>query len=161
MLRFVELRLGEGWREEPNAPDPQVSVAASSVNVRFRCFKPIPVNATRPRGILAAFGRSSRKAPWFDEAWGVLTFARCSRWRWDATNEHEWFKEDGNGRYSGIASEWGKFYELIGDDPIRDAVPWEQLAADCAAPRHFLFYFRDETLEFLADDWSFSLDRDA
>jgi hypothetical protein len=153
MLRFVELELGQGWAAEPNAPDPEVSVAASSVDVRFRSYR--PVRDAKPSGIFKALNLFSKAGPRFDEAWSTLSFIGCTRWRWDETNDHKWYEVDGHGRYSGIAPDWGKFYELIGHDPIRDAVPWETIRADTANSRHFLYYFRDETLEFMAEEWSF------
>lgn len=153
MLKFVELQLGQGWVAEPNAPEPQVSVAGSSVNVCFRSYQ--PVRDKKPSGILRALNLFSKTGPKFDETWGTLSFIGCSRWRWDDTNDHEWYKVDGHGRYSGIAPRWGEFYELVGHDPIRDAVPWETIRADTANARHFLYYFRDETLEFMAEEWSF------
>ncbi|ARO31737.1 hypothetical protein NXC14_CH03853 [Rhizobium sp. NXC14] len=153
MLKFVELQLGQGWVAEPNAPEPEVSVAGSKVNVCFRSYR--RVQHKKPSGILRAFNRFSKAGPKFDEAWGTLSFIGCSRWRWDDTNDHEWHKVDGHGRYSGIAPRWGEFYELVGHDPIRDAVPWETIQEDTANSRHFLYYFRDETLEFMAEEWSF------
>ncbi|MBB2704645.1 MULTISPECIES: hypothetical protein [Rhizobium] len=153
MLKFVKLQLGQGWVAEPNAPEPQVSVEGSSVNVRFRSSR--AVHDRKPRGILRALSLFSKTRPMFEEAWGTLRFVGCSRWRWDSTNDHEWYKVDGHGRYSGVAPRWGEFYELIGPDPDRDAVSWEKIGADTVSSRHFLYYFRDETLEFMAEEWSF------
>jgi hypothetical protein len=153
MLKFVELQLDDGWAADPNAPEPQVSVAAFSANVSFRSYRPVQVK--KPSGFLSLLYLVSEARPKFDEAQGALHFTGCSRWRWDDTNDHEWFKLDGHGRYSGIAPRWGRFYELTGDDPMRDAVPWEIIQPDTINSRHFLLYFRDETLEFMAEEWSF------
>lgn len=149
MLKFVKLQLGQGWVADPNAPEPQVSVEASAANVRFRSYR--VVDDKKPTGILRALGLFSKPSSKFEETWGTLRFAGCSRWRWDS----KWYKADGHGRYSGVAPRWGEFYELIGPDPDRDAVSWEKIGADTASSRHFLYYFRDETLEFMAEDWSF------
>lgn len=153
MLKFVKLQLGQGWVADANAPEPQVSVEASSANVRFRSYR--VVDDKKPTGIRRALALFSKPSSKFEETWGTLRFAGCSRWRWDSTNDHEWYKTDGHGRYSGVAPRWGEFYELIGPDPDRDAVSWEKIGADTATARHFLYYFRDETLEFMAEDWSF------
>lgn len=153
MLKFVKLQLGQGWVADPNAPEPQVSVEASAANVRFRSYR--VVDDKKPTGIIRALGLFSKPSSKFKETWGTLRFAGCSRWRWDSTNDHEWYKADGHGRYSGVAPRWGEFCELIGPDPDRDAVSWEKIGADTASSRHFLYYFRDETLEFMAEDWSF------
>jgi hypothetical protein len=154
MVKFIELRLGEDWVADPNAPEPHVSVAGSSVNVCFRSYRLVQDKKTS--GFLRVLNLFSKADPTFDETHGTLSFIDCSRWRRDDTNDHEWYKVDGRGRYSGIAPHWGKFYELVGHDPIRDAVPWETIRADTTNSRHFLYYFRDETLEFMADGWSFS-----
>lgn len=153
MLKFVKLQLGQGWVADPNAPEPQVSVEASAANVRFRSYRVLDDN--KPTGILRALGLFSKPSTKFERTWSTLRFAGCSRWRWDSTNDHEWYKADGHGRYSGVAPRWGEFYELIGPDPDRDAVSWEKIGTDTASSRHFLYYFRDETLEFMAEDWSF------
>lgn len=138
---------------DPNAPEPEVSVEASAANVRFRSYR--VVDDKKPKGIRTALALFSKPSSKFEETWGTLRFAGCSRWRWDGTNDHEWYKTDGHGRYSGVAPRWGEFYELIGPDPDRDAVSWEKIGEDTASTRHFLYYFRDETLEFMAEDWSF------
>ncbi|MEH0293423.1 hypothetical protein V6R98_14565 [Agrobacterium sp. CCNWLW71] len=155
MLKFVKLQLGQGWVADSNSPEPQVSVEASSVNVRFRSYR--VVDDKKPTGILRALGLFSKSSSKFEETWSTLRFAGCSRWRWDSTNDHEWYKVDGHGRHSGAAPRWGEFYELIGPDPDpdHDALSWEKIGADTTTSRHFLYYFRDETLEFMAEDWSF------
>lgn len=156
MLSFIELQLGNGWSADPNVPEPQVSVAGSSVNIRFRCCRIGQDDNTRRPSIFGGLRLFSKGDPKFDETWANLCFIGCTRWRWDSTNDHEWYKKDGHGRYSNIAPSWGKFYELVGEDPIRDAVPWDTIGADAKAARHFLCYFRDETLEFMADEWLFN-----
>ncbi|MBU3972721.1 MAG: hypothetical protein KKE42_02845, partial [Alphaproteobacteria bacterium] len=84
----------------------------------------------------------------------VLTFAGCTRWRLGLTNDHGWF--GGQCRYSGIAPAWGEFYEIVDDDPVRDAPDdWRVEGSDKPSGRHFLFYLRDETFECMADDWRF------
>ena len=156
MLTFVEQKLDDGWDADPNAPEPHVTVTGSTATVRFRLSGLLRnTQPRRPGPLQRLFG--ARADP--DGGWGALSFLGCSRWRWDDTNDHEWYKKNGHGRYSGIAPKWGKFYELAGEDPIRDAVPWELIQTDTAAARHFLFYFRDETLEFMAEEWSFTADR--
>ena len=70
MLKFVELQLGQRWVAEPNAPEPQVSVEVSSVNVRFRSYR--PVRDTKPTGILRALSLFSKTSPKLDETWGTL-----------------------------------------------------------------------------------------
>lgn len=127
------LPLDQGWRAEPNAPSPRVRVIGSVLTLSF------------------LLDRSASRAE--EGEVGSILFAGCSRWRWDDTNEEDWLA--GSGRYRASAPEWGRFYELVGDDPDRDRVAWHPLPLDSAGDRHFLLYLRDETFECLADRWSF------
>lgn len=82
---------------------------------------------------------------------GTLRFTGCSSYRLDGTNDEGWYR--GQCRYTMIAPEWGEFYELVGDDPLRDQ-PTDWIAVGSSQQsRHFLFYFRDDTFECIADDW--------
>lgn len=97
--------------------------------------------------------------PWAHNArrgeMATLSFFGCSRFRWDATNDHSWFA--GKGLYSGQAPKWGEFYEVIGDDRAVSDGDWDILSPDSPDSRHFLFYFRDDTIEVAARDWSLTL----
>lgn len=132
-MRTLEfIRLNEDWNAEPNAP---------SVDVRFNG------NTAELKFLLN---------PWRHEAGigeaATIRFTHCSRWDWDATNDHAWFA--GEGRYARQAPAWGQFYEVVGEEKLGGSIDWEVIAAEAADARHFLFYFRDETLEFIAADWS-------
>jgi hypothetical protein len=129
------VRLNFDWNAEPNAPEAKVDVAGATVVLRF---------------VLN---------PWLyqqfvEEQRGSLTFAECRRWRLGSTNDEGWFM--GRCRYSGIAPEWGEFYEIVGDDLKRDVpLDWHRTGPDKPGARHFLFYLKDSTFECLAMDWSF------
>ena len=86
---------------------------------------------------------------------GELTFQDCWRYRIGPTNDEGWYK--GQCRFSRIAPQWGKFYEVSGDLRLeRVTLDWIVNAADVPkVGRHFLFYFRDETFECDATSWSF------
>lgn len=133
-IRFE--KLNDGWNADPNGPAWNIEVSGERVELRFILNKfmftvPAEVNV------------------------GCLSFARCSRWRVDLTNDEGWYA--GKGRYSDTAPEWGEFYEILGDDPQRDDPDdWEIISPDRPSSRHFLFYLRDEALEFISDDWSFA-----
>ncbi|MGV3553555.1 hypothetical protein [Rhizobium sp.] len=124
-MRF--LHLNPDWKAEPNAPSVDVQFDGGDARLTF---------------LLDPFG--SRTAS--------ITFANCSRWNWDATNDHAWFA--GEGRYAKQAPKWGEFYEVIGEAHLGGHADWEIRADDFPNARHFLFYFRDETLEFIATDWA-------
>lgn len=132
MIEF--LHLNPDWNADPNAPDVELTVEGDGVQLVF---------LLNPWAYEAEKGEK-----------GTLRFVDCSRWRWDATNDHAWFA--GKGRYSNQAPEWGEFYEVIGDDRAVNELDWEVLSPDTPSSRHFLFYFRDETIELVAKDWSLS-----
>ncbi|MBZ9669172.1 hypothetical protein [Mesorhizobium sp. ES1-3] len=131
-LSFRHLNLD--WNAEPNAPEIRLTVEGDTVQLTF---------LLNPWAYDAGMGEK-----------GILRFIGCSRWRWDSTNDHAWFA--GEGLYSKHAPEWGEFYEVIGDSrPVGDD-DWEVLSPDRPKSRQFLFYFRDETIEFFAEDWVFN-----
>ena len=129
-LSFQHLNLD--WNAEPNAPYVNLVVDGGTARLSFLLN------------------------PWAYEAQegevGTVSFVGCSRFRWDATNDHAWFA--GKGRYSGQAPKWGEFYEVIGDSRAVSEPDWDVLSPDSPNSRHFLFYFRDDTIELVAQDWS-------
>ena len=82
---------------------------------------------------------------------GQLVFKKCSRWRWDITNDEAWFS--GEGRFREEAPKWGEFYEISGDNSLTDELEWEVISQDQAGGRHFIFYFRDDAIECIAEEW--------
>lgn len=131
---IVFRRLNDGWNAEPNAPNPIVSVEASTVQLQF---------------VLNSYAYSGN----IDEL-ARLRFVDCSAWRLGSTNDEGWYL--GQCRYSRLAPSWGEFYELIGEDPLRDLpTDWYQPNPMGTGIRHFLFYLRDETFECFASDWVF------
>jgi hypothetical protein len=126
-------QLNDGWNANPNAPEPAVEVTGRDVLLRFS---------------LNVF-----LYPLFSQGdTGMIRFTGCSRYRLGDTNDHGWYL--GQCRYSKIAPAWGEFYELIGpDDSIDSPIDWVNVGGNHGT-RHFLFYFRDETFECLADGWT-------
>ncbi|WP_224393501.1 hypothetical protein [Ensifer adhaerens] len=131
-MNFIQLNAN--WNADPNVPAVEVRAAGSVIQLCFR---------------MDSRGQEARE----DEI-GYLTFNGCQAWRLGATNDEGWFR--GQCRYSMLAPNWGEFYKLVGDDPLRDQVP-DLRPAPMPEPadRHFLFYLRDDTFECLARDWSF------
>jgi hypothetical protein len=126
--------LNQHWNAEPNAPEATVTVRGSTVRLRF---------------FLNPWAYAAE-----EEEKGCLSFQQCSMWRLGSTNDEGWYA--GQCRYSKIAPAWGEFYELIGEDEQRImATDWHELASPTSGGRHFLFYFRDNTFECFAAEWSF------
>ncbi|WP_105435831.1 hypothetical protein [Neorhizobium tomejilense] len=132
MNKLTFIQLNEHWEAAPNAPSVNVKFSGSTAELWFL------LNPRRQKS-------SSREA-------AIIRFTNCSRWNWDATNDHAWFS--GEGRYAKQAPKWGSFYEIVGEEKLGGCVDWEVMNVDPEGARHFLFYFRDETLEFIATDWS-------
>lgn len=128
-------RLNLAWNAEPNGPEPIVRRDGSDVVLQFS------LNA-------------HRFEQFEEEDVGILRFHGCARYRLGPTNDEGWYL--GQCRYSGSAPAWGEFYELVGEDPLRDRpTDWVMIDPASTSSRHFLFYLRDNTFECIAADWSF------
>jgi hypothetical protein len=132
MNKLGFIQLNEDLEAAPNAPSLDVKFSGRTAELRFL------LNPGRQKS-------SSREA-------ATIRFTNCSRWNWDATNDHAWFS--GKGRYAKQTPKWGEFYEVVGKEKLGGCVDWEVMNVDPEGARLFLFYFRDETLEFIDTDWS-------
>jgi len=123
-------RLNEGWNAEPNAPRPTIEVRGEDILLKF-------------------FVNPFRFGEFKDEEIGVLRFLRCERYRLGSTNEEGWYL--GQCRFSKQAPEWGEFYLIKGDAALLEAPKdWHYIHSSSGHRRHFLFYFRDDTFECVA-----------
>lgn len=125
-------QLNAGWNADPNAPYPRPKLTGETlcVDLRPNFFQTPDIKET---DMLR------------------LRFGNCSKFRLTPVNDHGWSL--GQCRFSGLAPQWGEFYELTGnthDD--RDPTPW--CLGSGSGQRHFHFYLRDETLEVKAGGWS-------
>ena len=135
MTKFRQLN--DGWNAEPNAPNPRVVVGGGDVEVTFLM--------------------SSFQFPRFRQGdVGRLRFLSCWRYRLGATNDEGWHR--GQCRFSKRAPRWGEFYEVDGDLRLEECPQdWVEVGTAREISRHFLFYFRDETFECDASEWSFEI----
>lgn len=132
-------RLSIDWNAEPNAPEPRIKASGCDILLEF---------------YLNAF----RFKLFSEEEIGILRFSNCSRYRLGSPNDEGWYQ--GQCRYSKLAPEWGEFYEIQGDDPLRDLpTDWHSLSLEKNTSRHFLFYLRDHTFEAIAESWDFEDDQ--
>ena len=137
MTKFSQLN--RGWNADPNAPVPRVSVIGTDVLVTFY------VNAFQFPGFV-------------EGTTAALRFNNCQRYRLGPTNDEGWYM--GKCRFSQLAPAWGEFYAVSGEpDVLLGPTDWIMLAAASRAGSagHYLFYFRDETFECVADDWEVQL----
>lgn len=128
-------KLNEGWNAEPNAPWPRAAISGQDVLLRF---------------LLNPF----RFTSFAEEDEGILRFKNCAQYRLGATNDEGWSRAQC--RYSELAPSWGEFYEIAGPDPhLMQPTDWKMARGAPTSSRHFLFYFRDETFECIAAEWTF------
>ena len=131
-MRTVFRKLSADWNAEPSAPEPVVSLSGDTVELSF-----IP-----NRFIYPNYSEVERV---------VLSFFGCRMYRLGATNDEGWYL--GQCRFSDTAPEWGEFYEVGGDSKLTEVDDWIDVGELVGDARHFLFYFRDETFECVAQDW--------
>lgn len=134
-------KLNEDWNAEPNSPDPRVTVRGEDVDLGFAVITP-PVD------------------PYGEERRARLRFKRVVRYRLGATNDEGWYR--GQCRFSQLAPAWGQFYEVSGDADLLSApADWVELTGAClGTEKHYLFYFRDNTFECVAQDVEIDLYQD-
>jgi hypothetical protein len=127
---FVPLNLG--WNAEPNAPDPHVEVAGEDILLRF-------------------FVNPFQFEEFAEDEIGFLRFVNCARYRLGPTNDEGWYR--GQCRFSKIAPKWGEFYEILGNDITTNGpTDWRAVSMQNTGQlHHFLFYFRDNTFECVAE----------
>ena len=134
-MKFV--RLNKDWNAEPNAPYPYLEITASNIKLSFY------LNHFQYRQ--------------FNEGdIGILEFHNCLQYRMGAPNDEGFYIYE-QSRYKQYGVEWGHFYLVENSDwktnfpeaiIIDDRIPTEAL-------KHYLFYFRDETFEAVAESYSF------
>jgi hypothetical protein len=124
-------KLNEGWNAEPNIPNPFVEVEGEDALLKF-CVNPWQFPEFRKDEI------------------GVLRFIGCQRFRLGPTNDEGWYL--GQCRFSKLAPGWGEFYLVNGDAELLDAPEdWQTIHSQRKPGKHFLFYFRDDTFECVAE----------
>jgi hypothetical protein len=130
-MKTTFLHLNEGWNAEPNAPSPSIRIQEGDLVLTF-LVNPFQFHD-------------------FEEGeTGVLRFARCERYRLGSPDDVGWHL--GRCRFSKLAPKWGEFYQVTGDSTILEAVEdWRSLRPPTGFGQHFLFYFRDETFECVAE----------
>lgn len=125
------LQLNEAWNAEPNAPEPVVQVQGPD--------------------LLLSFYVNAFQYPEFEEEESaILRFVRCERYRLGSTNDEGWYQ--GQCRFSKLAPAWGEFYLVQGDSALLNAPQdWKTASPPSVHAQHFLFYFRDNTSECVAE----------
>jgi hypothetical protein len=130
-MKTTFYQLNRDWNAEPNAPAPVVEVQDEDLLLNF-VVNPFQFPDFKKGEI------------------GVLRFLRCEQYRLGPTNDEGWYT--GQCRFSKLAPQWGEFYLIQGDTELLDAPrDWQRVKPPSGRGKHFLFYFRDDTFECVAE----------
>jgi hypothetical protein len=141
-MKFIKLNVG--WDAEPNAPMPTLEVFKHSAMVRLSFY-------------LNSFIHDDVD----EEDKGILEFINCYKYRIGFTNDEGFYS--GQCRFSKTGVEWGNFYN-IESSSWRKGFPNDEKIVDSKLENstnlnHYLFYFRDETFECIAESYKFYIVR--
>ena len=131
--------MNDTWNAEPNMPNPCIEIIGADIKLSF---------------LLNAFQYTQ-----FSEGdIGIIRFHKCFQYRMGMPND-EGFHIYGQSRYKKYAVEWGHFY-LVKDSDWEVNFPEAKIINSYISIenlRHYLFYFRDETFEVVAENYSFQV----
>lgn len=141
-MKFI--RHNNGWDAEPNAPMPSVEVLETVPEIKLSFYLNSFIHEDVEEG---------------DK--GVLEFINCYQYRLGATNDEGFYR--GQCRFYKTGVEWGNFYNIINSTWKRD-FPSDKIIVDSTlinnpSLNHYLFYFRDETFECIAQSYKFNVAR--
>lgn len=135
-MEFIQLN--HDWNAAPNAPEPVLQLCHDVLIVTFHLN----------HFVYHQFS---------DEDKGTLIFHRCFQYRFGSPNDEGFYK--GQCRYQKHGVKWGEFYR-VDDSDWRETFSDPVLvspANDFPSASHYLFYFRDETLEVIAQGVEFQV----
>jgi hypothetical protein len=130
MIDFV--KISDNWNADPVLPE--ISLKAVGVDLEMVIF----LN-------YFAFDNYSEG----DKA--RITFINCSKYSLNTCNDEGYHL--GQYRITPTELPWGEFYEITSGVNKDFAEPILELSDEHQGKRHFLFFFKDETFECLADDY--------
>lgn len=139
-MKFKQLNIG--WGAEPNAPEPQIEIDNTQGNLKLIFY----LNPFKYEDIE-------------EDTRAEIQFSKCYMFRLGSTNDEGFYK--GKCRFSKTGIKWGEFYQLEESDwkntfPEDKVMVLNQLKNE-ERLLHYLFYFRDETFECLAEDFQYKI----
>jgi hypothetical protein len=128
-------KLNIGWNAQPNAPEVELDIEGDKLRVEFYL-----------NPFIFDVGEQDK---------GELTFTECFKYSFNTCNDEGYYH--GQYRYNNETLPWGEFYELQHDWETDFPNDFETLNSqtDKQQLRHFIFFFRDNTLECIAKDFEF------
>lgn len=135
-MSFKYKRLNIGWNAQPNAPEVELKTESNNLILTFYLNPYIYKNVNE-----------------YDK--GKLTFKNCFKYSFNDCNDEGYFLEQY--RYKNEILSWGNFYELLHDweNDFHPDYKCLNSEVDKGKMRHFIFFFRDNTLECIAEDFEF------
>jgi len=129
-------KLNIDWDAEPNAPEVKLQTCGDKLKVSF-FLNPFIYDDVH------------------EEDKGELVFTDCFKYSFNSCNDEGYY--NGQYRYQNDELPWGEFYELQHDweKDFHDDFEILNPVLDKAQLRHFIFFFRDSTLECIARAFEF------
>ncbi len=128
-------RLNLDWNAEPNAPEPKLIVENRNVIIQF-------------------YLNSILYDKFSEDELGKLTFTNCQKYDINNMNDEGYYS--GKYRYKEEDLPWGEFYKIItstNDFPKNSNLI--EVNSDLKNLNHYVFFFRDNTFECLAEGYKF------
>lgn len=134
-LKFI--KLNDNWNADPVDPRPTIEISGSDV-------------------ILSIYLNAYQFPQFSEDDIGRLIFYNCLQYTLHPLND-EGFYCFGQSRYKQFGVKWGEFY-LVEESDWQESFP-EPIVInkeiDPKTSKHYLFYFRDETFECIAESYEF------
>lgn len=129
-------KLNINWNAEPNAPEVELQTDGDKLKITFYLNSFIYDNVD-------------------EEDKGELIFRDCFKYSFNSCNDEGYY--GGQYRYTNDMLPWGEFYELEHDWEKDFHKDFKTLnpSLDKECLRHFIFFFRDNTLECVSKDFEF------
>ncbi|HNP78918.1 MAG: hypothetical protein U0289_05080 [Cyclobacteriaceae bacterium] len=133
-MKYV--KLNADWNAEPNAPEVKANVRGDNLEIEF-FLNPFMFDHIN------------------EGEKGLLVFSDCFKYSFNSCNDEGYFR--GQYRYEDEILPWGEFYELKHDweKDFHNDFKVVNDKPDKNGLRHFIFFFRDNTLECIASDFQF------
>lgn len=133
------IKLNNNWNAQPNAPEPEIFIENDKLVLKFFLNNYLYEN--------------------FDEDdLGKLIFINCEKYNLNEVNDEGYYL--GQYRYTNEELPWGEFYKInttIDDFPLNYNVLKENI--DQKKLNHFIFFFRDNIFECIAEDFQFEIEK--
>jgi len=132
-------KLNIGWNAEPNAPEPKLTIDGYDIIIEFH-LNPYTYENVKEGDL------------------GNLRFFNCHKYSFNDCND-EGYMVFGQYRYKNFELPWGDFYEIFTDweNDFHPECKILNSEVEKKMMKHFIFFFRDDTFECVAENFEFKL----